>query len=352
LRTAFVYKRDAAPLDAITQGSAELARHVAAASGHDCPVLPIGPGGLDAGAADGRDLLILEYNPFSFGRWGFAPWLPAQWARLRARRDRPKLAMRLHEMYVPMEDPKSTVMGAYQRAQLVPLAAACDLVYAVTTRWSREFVGSSRRFVHLPVSSNLPDRRDQRDAMRAELGLDPGTLAVVAFGSAHPSRMPEVVAAAVDRIAQERPDAVLLNLGQGGPENRLAESAGLRTITPGGQPDDTMAAQLSAGDLFLAPFSDGVSTRRGSFMAALQNELAAVTTSGPATDDVLRAADGDALLLCPAGDHAAFVDAAAALARDDARRRAVGAKGRALFDREFAWPVIARRLLALADEAA
>ena len=356
MRTAFLYRRDAAPLDAITQGSGELAKAVGEASGFECPVLQIGPSGV---LRDGRnctrvvlsslDLLVLEYNPFSYGRWGFAPWLPVQWARLRAARTRPRLAIRLHEMYVPMEDWRTALMGTWQRAQLVPLAAGADLIYAVTNRWTEEFVGPTARFRHLPVSSNLPDRRDAREEIRQRLGIPDDAVAVVAFGAGHPSRDNTHLIGALERIRAAQPDAVVLNLGQGGPRSGLG-SAGLRTITPGEQSSEDVSAHLAAGDVFLSPLVDGVSTRRGTVMAALQHRLAVVTTDGPATDAMLREVNGEALVLTPAGDAASFAAAAAELARDPRRAGAVGANGRELFDRRFAWPVVARSLLDLASE--
>jgi glycosyltransferase involved in cell wall biosynthesis len=355
VRTAFLYKRDAAPLDAITQGSAELARAVADASGHDCPVWEIGPRGLtrrgggkvtDAEVAE-RDLLVLEYNPFSYGRWGWAPWLPAQWARLRAGRRGPRLAVRLHEMYVPVEDVRSALMGAWQRAQLMTIVAATDVVYAVTHWWIEEYAGSSRKFVHLPVSSNVPDRRDRRASVREELGIAEGTVALATLGGGHPSRLVDRIRRVADRVRAAATDAVLLNLGEGGPSSGL-QDCGLRTITPGPQSDDDVAGHLAAGDVFLAPFVDGVSTRRGSVMAALQHGLAVVTTAGPSTDPVFREADGRAVVLAPAGDAESFAAAAAGLAAAPERRRAVAREGRRLFEETFAWPVVARRLLALA----
>ena len=56
--------------------------------------------------------------------------------------------------------------------------------------------------------------------------------------------------------------------------------------------------------------------------------------------------DGRALALAPASDPGAFGAAVAALAADPGRRRAIGAGGRALFDREFAWDRIVARLQA------
>ena len=88
---------------------------------------------------------------------------------------------------------------------------------------------------------------------------------------------------------------------------------------------------------------DGVSTRRGSVMAALQHGVAVIGTAGPLTDPVLRAA-GAAIRLTEVGEPERFAAAAAALAADPAGRAALGAAGRDLYAREFDSAVTAARL--------
>src|SRR5262249_28838598 len=77
-------------------------------------------------------------------------------------------------------------------------------------------------------------------------------------------------------------------------------------------------------DLMLLPLTDGVSTKRGTLMAALAHGVPVVGLQGTRTDRILR---GDALTLTPAGDPAAFARAAVALAGDPAALRAPGEAG-------------------------
>jgi len=65
----------------------------------------------------------------------------------------------------------------------------------------------------------------------------------------------------------------------------------------------------------------------------------------PGCREIVR--DGETGLLAPAHDVDAFAEAIAALAADPVRRRAMGAAGRALVEREFAAPLIAKQMLAL-----
>ena len=58
------------------------------------------------------------------------------------------------------------------------------------------------------------------------------------------------------------------------------------------EPADEVSRRLSAADLNLSAFIDGVSTRRGSLMAALQHGVASVGTRGYLTDQMLLNEDG------------------------------------------------------------
>ena len=70
-----------------------------------------------------------------------------------------------------------------------------------------------------------------------------------------------------------------------------------------------------------------------------------IASDAPGCREIVR--DGATGLLVPAGDEAALAGAIAALARDPARRRAMGRAARALVERDFAEPVVAAQTLAL-----
>src|SRR4051812_22815276 len=65
------------------------------------------------------DLVLIQYNPFLWGRRGFAPWLPVMLWRLRLRRGRPRIALLVHELYLDLRLPwRWLAMGVWQRVQL------------------------------------------------------------------------------------------------------------------------------------------------------------------------------------------------------------------------------------------
>jgi glycosyltransferase involved in cell wall biosynthesis len=156
--------------------------------------------------------------------------------------------------------------------------------------------------------------------------------------------MEALVMRSAEAVARSGRPVLVLNLGSG-PDD---ENEGpVRVHTPGFLDDESVARLLSTVDVFLAPYEDGVSTRRTTVMAALQHELAVVGTDGPFTDGLLRDAQ-DALRLVPPERFADAVEALAARAED---RRTLGLRGRELYESRFDWPVIADRVLEIVAAA-
>jgi glycosyltransferase involved in cell wall biosynthesis len=290
------------------------------------------------------DVVLLNYNPFSFNRWGFAPRLAARLRR--ARRRKSLIALVVHESYVPPLNWRWSVMGAWQRRQLRALHRSADLIFTPVQPLAEELHGlrPERPVVHLPVGSNLPDMRHCRDSERERLEIDQNALVIAAFGTDHPSRRIDDVAAAANAAADLGGKVTVLNLGAGAPRIRGVRES-VRLIEPGWLEASDVACHLAAADLFVAPFVDGVSTRRTTLMAALQHGLPVVGTDGRLTDDVLRRST-DALTLVPVDDRERLEDAVRWLAGDADQRLARGAAGRELYERSFDWPVISATIVA------
>jgi glycosyltransferase involved in cell wall biosynthesis len=282
------------------------------------------------------DAVLLQYNPFSFGRRGFAPRLLLELARLKLARRRPLVAGVVHETFVDMKNWRWALMGAWQRFQLRAVRALSDVQMCATEAWVRRVGGAGVH--HVPVGSNFPDRRDHRDEERERLGVDGDTLVLACFGLRDPGRMGDLVMRSAEAVARSGRSVLVLNLGSGPGD----ESGGpVRVYTPGFLDDDSVARLLSTVDVFLAPYADGVSTRRTTVMAALQHQLAVVGTDGPFTDGLLRDA-GQTLRLVP---PERFAQAVAALAASSEDRRTLALLGRELYETHFDWPVIADRVL-------
>jgi hypothetical protein len=102
------------------------------------------------------------------------------------------------------------------------------------------------------------------------------------------------------------------------------------------------AVTLSACDLLLQPYIDGVTTRRTSVMAGLINARAILTTTGRLTEPVW--AETRSVALAPAGNIASLVDTAHALLADPAERTALAGRGEKTYRDRFALPHTIARL--------
>jgi glycosyltransferase involved in cell wall biosynthesis len=289
----------------------------------------------------GYDWVIVQYNPFLYARWGFAPWLPLALLRLRLHSRRPRIALMVHEDHVDMTNWRTTLMGLWQRVQLHAIRVLSEVVLGSITAWTDDLreMWPCRATYHLPVGANVPDMRQARDDQRRALGIDSEDVVLAAFGTAHPSRLVGHIAASANALAATGRRVVLLNLGCEAPHPASLDARVVH-IAPGLQSDVALAAHLAAADIFLAPFVDGVSTRRTTLMAALQHGLAVIGTDGALTDPQLRA-HPDALWLVPVDRHDLFAQAVVRLATDTTEREARRRAARALFEGCYAWSVIA-----------
>jgi glycosyltransferase involved in cell wall biosynthesis len=350
LRIALLYRDGGEQVDGIRDHTRRLAEALRGTGAADVRMeLGVRPG-FTAALRPDDDVLLVQYNPFSYARWGFAPWLPVELLRVRRRR---RVALMVHEPYVPMRNLRWSLMGAWQRLQLWLLWLSAGVVLASIEPWTARLARwRPRRPVHhLPVGSNLPDGRAGREEARSRLGIAADEVVLATLGSRSPAWLAGPVLAAATAVAAAGCPASALLLGADAPDvDGLAEV--LRVRRPGWLSDEDLAAALAAADLFLLPLADGVSTRRTTLMAALQHAVPVIATHGPLTDRQLVEA-GDALRLVPVARVDLFAEAARALAEEPAARLRLGRAGRSLYERAFAWERTAVRLLrALSPPAA
>jgi glycosyltransferase involved in cell wall biosynthesis len=180
---------------------------------------------------------------------------------------------------------------------------------------------------------------------RERLGIEPDEVVLGVFGSAHVSRLFGTVAVAADAVRRAGRRPRVLYIGADGTAVRAALGNDPTAITDGPLPADEVSRRLAAVDIALSTYSDGVSTRRGAMMAALQHGLAVIGTHGINTDPELMAANGRALVLTQAGDDAAFSSAVVRIAVDAPERKQLQTEGLALYERRYAWSAIAAQMM-------
>lgn len=302
---------------------------------------------LDAVQADPPDWLLLQFNQFSYGQWGLNLHLPLTVRRIASTVPQTRIAWMAHEDFVPASNLKWAVMTVWQRLQFWMLGRFADLIFFSIEPWARQYAAwfPDTPVHHLPVGSNIPKGDVSRSDAQSQLGIDASTFVAGIFGTLRGSRLMPFIRQAVTAMHDASSDMIVLYVGPDGDQLR-DELDGLPVRDAGRLPAEDVSLHLQAMDLHLAPFSDGVSTRRGSFMAGIQHGVPSVSTRGKLTDPMLidAAADG-AFALASTDDPSAFTQHAVALMQDAPRRMRMAEASQQLYENTFSFEVVASKFL-------
>jgi len=306
--------------------------------------LGVGPGphgGADlAGAlADaGADTVLVQYVPFLYARSGVAPALVP--ALRRVREAGVRIALFVHEPYVPFTRLPWLVTGMLQRLQLRAVLRLAERAYTPVPAWASRlsaWSGGRTPVTLAPVGATLPISALSRQAARAKLGLRDDEIAIGVFSpGANAFRSDWIVD--LWRSAAAPAGARWVLFGNGSVELG-ARLAGPTATALGTLPADAASDVMAAMDLALAPYADGLTLRRTSAMLALAHGVATVSSTGHLWDPSL-----GAMARC-ARTAPAFAAEVAALARDGAARAALGAAGLERYRRLASVEVLAGLLL-------
>jgi glycosyltransferase involved in cell wall biosynthesis len=292
-------------------------------------------------------IVVAQYVPAAFGARGmnvaFCRWL----ARLR--RDGTDVRVMFHEpfFYFGISRPWRNALAVVQRAMAAILLRAGTRIYYSTETWRRLLApyGPQAAVEILPIPATIPVEVPAEAVSEARAALKDarrgGAFLIGHFGTYgdHVGRELDLILPA---LLRRLPGARVLLVGEGSETfaRRLPSDLRERVESTGRLPGAAAAAALRACDLLVQPYPDGVTTRRTSVMAALTTSVPVLTTSGPLTEPVWAQSSGVALT----GDVRALVEKAAALEADPASRAALGARGRDLYDRQFALDVTIGRM--------
>ncbi|RXT57674.1 hypothetical protein B6S44_04515 [Bosea sp. Tri-44] len=263
-------------------------------------------------------------------------------ARLMTRKGR--IAITLHEW---------ASLNRLRYLSMVPDILACDGFVFVSPQQREGFqktplVGEAKKRAApvIPIGPNImPARIDpERVAMeRVKVrgsGVGEAEIVIGYFGVLYASKRPDVLLRTIQALHQRGVKARLLICGDflwDKPRDRdaflaLASELGVADwLDFRGRIDDEgeLMATLSAADVFLLPFTDGISTRRGSFQAVSQLPIPLVSTEPERQDEFALAPalkakiDNPATVLCPV-DAAPERFAEAVLAAHARKAEAIG----------------------------
>jgi hypothetical protein len=280
--------------------------------------------------------ILVHYVPHAFG-WKavnvpFCIWLQ--------RRRRDSVWVMFHEVAYPIacrQSLRRNVLGLATRAMAGIVARAAERAFVSIPAWEPLIRASTHaRVTWLPVPSTIAIVADPSGVANIRARYGGGRPLVGHFGTYGDLTRP-LLFDALDQLFRLVECRVLL-LG------KRSEQVAAEFVA--GQPDlagcvrgtgalhaDDVSRHVSACDVMMQPYPDGVSSRRTSVMVALSHSRAVATTHGALTESVWL--QSQAVALAPAGDGAALASAAARLLTDAARTASFAAAARRLYDDVF-----------------
>lgn len=299
---------------------------------------------IDAALAADPGIVLVQYVPAAFGLRGLN--LPfCQWVS-RLARGGVDVRVMFHEpfFYFGLDRPWRNALALVQRVMASILLRAATRVYYSSEAWTRLLAryGPPADAEVLPIPATIPVDVPA-DAIARARARRRGDFVIGHFGT-YGEHIAGELSAVLPEILRRVPGARVLLAGRGAGGFARLQDPDVRSRIDVMDATDgaSIAAALRACDLLVQPYPDGVTTRRTSMMAALSTGVAVVTTRGDLTERVW--ADVDAVALSPAGDPSAMAACTASLAADAAARRALGARGRRLYEDRFALDVTLSRI--------
>jgi len=272
--------------------------------------------------------LLVQWVPHGYGyrsmNLPFCLWL---WQRARLRGDHVELMV--HEPYIPFSRAswRQSAVAAAHRLMTVILMNCARRVWMSIPAWEARLAsyacGRKIPFEWLPIPSNIAVRHDPDgvQTIRARYAAN-GRMLLGHFGT-YGKPIKEMLAEALPALLRERNDLSVLLLGRHSEAFRaeLAQShaeIAARLHATGGLDAVELSKHVSACDLMLQPYPDGISSRRTSAMVSLVHGKPLITTSGLLTEPLW--AESEAVALAPATDTKALKEQSHRLL-DDVKRR-------------------------------
>jgi glycosyltransferase involved in cell wall biosynthesis len=288
--------------------------------------------------------LLVQWVPHGYGyrsmNMAFCLWL-----RRRAVSHQDVLEVMVHEPYLTFGGGswKQSGVAAVHRLMTMVLLDAAERVWMSIPAWEaslRPFaLKRSLPFRWLPVASNISVVDDPHGvaAVRSRYAPAGGEQIVGHFGT-YDRNIREMLLKSVPALLRDCENCTVLLLGHGGESMREALTKNQpqlqgRIHAPGTLSAAALSLHISACDVLLQPYIDGVSSRRTSVMVGLTHGVPIVTTSGRLTESIW--AESEAVSLAPVEDVAALVNETRALLKDEAKRQRLSLAARTLYQDRF-----------------
>jgi glycosyltransferase involved in cell wall biosynthesis len=295
--------------------------------------------------------LLVQWVPHGYGQKALN--LPfCLWLLYRSTRYRDYVDLMVHEPFLPFSRSswRQSAAAAVQRFMTVILLRAAGHVWVSTPTWARVLQPYAllRRhtFAWLPVISNVPVLDDPAAVAAIRDRYAPSGTLIGHFSTFGPPITP-MLRAILPRLLASASQVSVLLMGGGGEAFRssfISEHPNLaQRIHASGRLDDRdLSFHISACDILIQPFPDGVTSRRTTVMAGLSHGRPIVTTTGPLTESFWKSSN--ALVLAAVEDDDAFVSSVIRLLDDATKRAHLADCGRELYRSQFDIECIVSRL--------
>jgi glycosyltransferase involved in cell wall biosynthesis len=282
--------------------------------------------------------ILVQYVPHAFG-WKAANVPFCLWLRSR-RRD--SIWVMFHEVSFPFDvggGVMLNLLAGVNRLMAWLVGGAAERAFVSIPAW-RAGIGSvtaaGTPVTWLPVPSSIPVIRDRDGTATIRARYAAGASLVGHFGTYGALIKPILERSVVALV--DRSDCRVLLLGQGSDaacRDLVARHQQLlgRVYGVGQLAAEDLSRHVSACDVMLQPYPDGVSSRRTSVMVALAHGVPVVSTSGRLTEPMWD--KSGIAVLAPAAQPERLAIETAALLRDPSKRLTIARQASSLYDEQF-----------------
>ena len=295
--------------------------------------------------------ILVQWVPHGYGyramNLPFCLWL---WNRARLSGD--SVEIMVHEALLAFGEGswRQDAAALVHRLMAVLLLRSAERVWVSTPRWEdllRPYTFGRRiPFQWLPIPSNVTVVSDSEavQAVRRRYSAE-GALLIGHFGT-YGRSVASLLEAILSRLGDNPARHSILLIGMGSQDFQKRQTQrqpelSRRLHATGPLSPDSLSCHLSACDLLIQPYPDGVSGRRTSVMAGLAHGKPILTTTGASTEPLWM--QTAAVALAPDGDADAFVKQLDRLCEDNRECERLGQAARKLYEDRFdvAWTVAA-----------
>jgi len=286
--------------------------------------------------------VLVQWVPHGFG-FRSMNLMFCLWLWLRAFRHRDEIELMVHEPYLSFGEGswKQDLVAVVHRLMTIVLLRATRRVWISIPAWEacwRPYkLGRAVKFTWLPVGSNIPIAGGVAAPELRARYVNDRELLIGHFGSYDPNTA-QLLSNTVSDLMKNGMKSSLLLLGHGSAKMRSTlidrqPSLAHRIHATGTLDAEELSRHISACDVMVQPYIDGVSSRRTSTMVALAHGIPVVTTRGRLTEPLW--IQNDAVALAPVESVSELAQTATRLLTDPAARQRLSLGARAFYSEHF-----------------